>query len=65
MEPENKNYMHIATVMRRAQVSRTTAISWCKKYNIGIKIGGRWRVDPDKFEELMKGTPYEELQDEQ
>ena len=39
------------------KLQRFTLINWFKKYNLGIKIGGRWHVKRDKFIEFLnKGT---------
>ena len=37
-------------------VSNVTIIDWCRKYKIGIKVGGRWRVSTDKLTLLLKGN---------
>lgn len=39
----------------QADVSTTTIITWCRKYGIGVKIGGRWHVYPDKFKKILSG----------
>lgn len=39
-------------------VSKPTVITWCEKYRIGIKVGGRWKVDPKKLELLLKGSMH-------
>lgn len=36
-------------------VTRQTLITWCAKYEIGKKIGGRWYIHPDKLALLLKG----------
>ena len=35
-------------------VSLVTMISWCRKYRIGTKVGGRWWVDRDKLMKFLK-----------
>ncbi|MFW9871915.1 MAG: helix-turn-helix domain-containing protein [Candidatus Thorarchaeota archaeon] len=37
-------------------ISRPTITSWCERYKIGKKIGGRWYVNPDKLNLLLKGA---------
>ena len=37
------------------KITKWTMIAWCKKYGIGIKVGGRWKIDPDKLALLLKG----------
>ena len=31
------------------KVTTTTMIIWTKKYILGKKIGGRWKIDAEKF----------------
>lgn len=44
--------------MERAAVSLPTIIKWCRKYKIGIKVGGSWRIDPEKLEHFLKGESW-------
>lgn len=37
------------------KISKWTMVRWAKKYKIGIKVGGRWKIDPDKLALLIKG----------
>ena len=37
------------------KISKWTMIRWCRVYKIGIKVGGRWMVDPDKLALLISG----------
>lgn len=39
----------------RAQVAENTIVGWCKRYHIGMKIGGRYRVDPDALAAILAG----------
>lgn len=43
----------------RPAVSRTAIVSWVDKYNLGYKLGGRWIVDEEKFENFIKGKRNE------
>ena len=36
-------------------ISYPTLIDWIRKYEIGYKIGGRWRVDRIKLKSFLKG----------
>lgn len=36
--------------------TRPTLRTWCEKYGVGKKVGGRWYVYPDKFTLLLKGA---------
>jgi len=40
------------------QVGKFTIVDWCKRYNIGLKIGGRWKIDRQKFEQMLIGGTY-------
>ena len=40
-------------------VGKFTIIYWCKQYGIGLKIGGRWKVDRQKLEKLLSGGTRE------
>lgn len=47
-----------AEKLLRAQgfdVLKQTLINWCKQYPIGVKVGGRWYVNPDKLSLLLQG----------
>jgi hypothetical protein len=35
--------------------SLPTLIEWIKKYDLGHKVGGRWRVNKEKLDKFMKG----------
>jgi hypothetical protein len=42
-------------------VHRATITVWCKKYGLGLKVGGRWRI-PIKTVELIRcGAPLAEV----
>lgn len=34
--------------------TRTTLISWIRKYKLGIKIGGGWRIYADQWRIFLK-----------
>lgn len=36
-------------------VSGTTIRTWCERYHIGQKIGGRYRIDINKLNLLLRG----------
>lgn len=40
------------------KIGKFTVIDWCKKYGLGIKIGGRWKVNGRKFERFLKEGTY-------
>jgi len=35
-------------------ISRPTMISWAIKYGLGKKIGGRWKIDPEKLNKFLQ-----------
>lgn len=41
--------------LRNRGINRThaTLINWCKKYNIGHKIGGEWQVNTDALDAFI------------
>ncbi len=39
-------------------IGKFTIVDWCKRHGIGLKIGGRWKVDRAKFEKLLKEGTY-------
>ena len=41
------------------QVGKFTIVDWCKRYDIGLKIGGRWKIDKQKFEQMLAGGTYD------
>lgn len=43
---EEKGYGHIG---------KFTVVDWCKRYSLGLKVGGRWKVDKQKFEQMLTG----------
>jgi hypothetical protein len=51
-----EDYISVPEAEKITGVSNVTIIEWCKKYRIGIKVGGRWRVDIDKLALLLKGN---------
>jgi hypothetical protein len=38
------------------KVSGTTIRTWCERYGIGKKMGGRYRIDINKLSLLLKGA---------
>ena len=37
------------------KVSRVTMIAWAKKYEFGVKIGGRWFIYKERLIEFLEG----------
>ena len=49
--PEARDYMIVSGHV----VTDQTIRYWCKTYKIGVKVGGRWRVDAEKLKGMVKG----------
>lgn len=41
-------------------VGKFTVIQWIKQFRLGLKIGGRWKMDKAKFEKFLKEGTYRE-----
>lgn len=50
-----KHFLSTSIAIKRAEVSLPTIIKWCRKYKIGVKVGGSWRIDPEKLERFLTG----------
>lgn len=42
-----------------ARVSENTARRWLEQYQLGRKLGGRWRPDPDRCAAFLRGERAE------
>ena len=49
-----KEALELVADIAPARVSLVTMITWCRKYRIGTKVGGRWWVDHDKLMKFLK-----------
>jgi len=38
-----------------AGVTENAVRCWCEHYGLGVKVGGRWRINPDDLERFLKG----------
>ena len=56
MEKEKIKYITTRQAVKRANVSLPTIINWCKLYDLGIKIAGRWHVDSNKLDQILLGN---------
>ena len=45
----------VSDVARKYGISRTTVINWAKDFEIGVKVGGRWRVSEEKLQKVLDG----------
>lgn len=55
MEEKKQKLILTEAAVKRASVSKTTIYTWCEKYGIGFKVGGRWRIYSDKLNKFLKG----------
>lgn len=39
-----------------AEVTTVTIRAWCRRYGIGRRVGGRWRIDPERFRQVLDGA---------
>lgn len=46
----------IAQAVKMTGINKMTISTWCKKYEIGQKVGGLWYVDPKKLALLLEGA---------
>lgn len=45
------------TAAQDAEVNERTILNWVRRDpTLGRKIGGRWRVDPDRLQRILDGT---------
>ena len=45
-----------AALARRHDIPTTTLYRWFARYpGLGVKVGGRWRVDPGRLSRLLAG----------
>ena len=49
-----KEALELVADIAPTPVSLVTMITWCRKYRIGTKVGGRWWVDHDKLMKFLK-----------
>lgn len=49
--PEARDYM----IVQGHVVTDQTIRYWCKTYGIGVKVGGRWRVDANELKKMVRG----------
>ena len=60
MPIEHKTYItpQDAIVLYRksgfGNIGKVSVVAWVKKYELGLKIGGRWKIDKVKFEKFLR-----------
>ena len=41
-------------------ITNTGLIMWIKKYGLGKKVAGRYRINQEKLEKVLRGIDYED-----
>jgi transposase len=55
---KNNSYISAAEAAKRADVVLTTVSNWAKRHpELGIKVMGRWRIDPSQLQRILEGQP--------
>ena len=49
----HQNWLEPSDLARRYGVSHNTALRWIWRYGLGVKVGGRWRIDPAAVESTV------------
>lgn len=57
MEPNHHDRAWIAgpEAAARASVTTRAIYLWCRRYRLGNKIAGRWRIDPEALARMLAG----------
>ncbi len=48
-------WISVPVAAQRAEVTPSTILAWCRRYGIGRKVGGRYRVDCDALAAFLAG----------
>ena len=48
-------WVSVSVAAEKAEVTPSTIVAWCRRYGIGRKVGGRYRVDCDALAALLAG----------
>jgi len=61
-----QNWLEPNDLAHRFGVSHNTVLRWIWRYGIGIKVGGRWRIDPTTLEatQLVQRPGYRNVAEE-
>lgn len=49
-------YLRSREAADEAEVTTVTIRAWCHRYGIGKRVGGRWRIDPERFRHVLNGA---------
>ena len=50
-----RDFLTTREAAEKACVSIQVITGWCERYGIGIKVGGRWRIDPAVLDYMLQG----------
>jgi hypothetical protein len=53
-DEQMSDYISTKDAAVQAEVTEPTMINWCRRYGIGIKVGGRWRVNPLQLKKMLE-----------
>jgi hypothetical protein len=53
-DEQMSEYISTKEAAVQAEVTEPTMINWCRRYGIGIKVGGRWRVNPLQLKKMLE-----------
>lgn len=48
-------FISVPDAAQRAGVTPASIRNWCRRYALGLKVAGRYRVDPVRLAELLAG----------
>lgn len=55
---ESGIYISGTEAARLARVRPTTIANWATRYpGLGVKVVGRWRIDPSQLRRILEGQP--------
>lgn len=57
------SYITPRAAAAEAEVTTMTIRTWCQKYGVGKRVGGRWRIDPERFRKVLDGVPLDKIED--
>lgn len=50
-------WVPVPVAAREAEVTHRTVLNWIRRDpTLGHKVGGRWRVDPDRLQRILEGS---------
>lgn len=54
----NKDYIETSEAAIRSGVTEATIRNWIRDFDIGIKVGGRFKVNVSKLKKILAGDLY-------